>query len=470
MAVAVGDSSVETRQAPMLTSRGFRVFALSLLLLAVTIVSLGLGDQDRLFSSPDLLLWSAAVAAANLFPIRANTGAHLTLDMPLLLAAGLVLGPIAAGLIALVATLDREEWRTAGFLWVGLANRAQTALCVIAGAAVFQALGGSHWQWPQVGVVAAAAVGTDILVNYALVSFGNAIRLRQSPLLVVRKLALGTPNTFALAYVSFGFLSVLLAELVRGIGTPAVALVFAPLVLAYQSFGLRAKLQLTQDRLSTQARALVETSRRMADERREERLALAGELHDEVLPPLFKVHLMGQVLRQDLASGRLLALDDDVPELLSATEAAQGAVRGVVSDLRRSPLGAAGLNATVRLLAGQLESSNGPRYELVLCADSWPRMAQLLIYQVAREAMHNAARHSRGSLVRVETREEGGRARIIVEDDGVGFASSSMVPPDHFGLQLIRERVLAVGGDVAIESGLGEGTRVVASVPINPEY
>jgi hypothetical protein len=41
--------------------------------------------------------------------------------------------------------------------------------------------------------------------------------------------------------------------------------------------------------------------------------AVAGDLHDDVLPALFKVHLMGEVLKQDLASGRLLDLDDDLP-------------------------------------------------------------------------------------------------------------------------------------------------------------
>ena len=41
------------------------------------------------------------------------------------------------------------------------------------------------------------------------------------------------------------------------------------------------------------------------------------------LATLFKVRLMGQVLRQDLSTGRLLDLDVDLPELLSATESAQ---------------------------------------------------------------------------------------------------------------------------------------------------
>ncbi len=98
----------------------------------------------------------------------------------------------------------------------------------------------------------------------------------------------------------------------------------------------------------------------MARERKDERLALAGELHDEVLPSLFKVHLMGQVLKQDLAAGRLLELDDDLPELLLATDAAQRAIRDLLGDLRRSPLGAAGLVPTVRMLVDQLAAAGAP--------------------------------------------------------------------------------------------------------------
>ena len=95
-------------------------------------------------------------------------------------------------------------------------------------------------------------------------------------------------------------------------------------------------------------------------------MAVAGELHDEVLPPLFKVHLMGQVLRQDLDSGRLLDLDDDVPQLITATEVAQSAIRGLLRDLRQSSIGPAGLNVTLELLARRLEAAGSPAIRLEL--------------------------------------------------------------------------------------------------------
>src|SRR5437773_1997817 len=106
---------------------------------------------------------------------------------------------------------------------------------------------------------------------------------------------------------------------------------------------------------------------------------------------------MGQVLRQDLNSGRLLDLDVDLPELLAAAEAAQTVIRDLMRDLRQSSLGPAGLNATLELLARQLETAGSAPITLDLHDVGGSSACQLLAYQVAREALNNAARHSRAS-------------------------------------------------------------------------
>jgi signal transduction histidine kinase len=180
---------------------------------------------------------------------------------------------------------------------------------------------------------------------------------------------------------------------------------------------------------------------------------------------LFKVHLMGQVLRQDLLSGRLLDLDDDIPELLKATEAAQDSIRSVLRDLRRSSLGPGGLNSTIELLAQQLEAGGASTFRLDLEDVGGSSVIQLLAYQVAREAMTNAARHSKASVVSVTLERSEGLIRLRVEDDGIGFLPQSVDQEAHFGLQLIRERVEAAGGTVFVTSELSVGTRVVANLP-----
>ena len=145
---------------------------------------------------------------------------------------------------------------------------------------------------------------------------------------------------------------------------------------------------------------------------------VAGELHDEVLPPLFKVHLMGQVLRRDLDSGRLLSLDEDLPELLLATDAAQAAIRSLVGDLRRSPLGPGGLVPTLRLLVQQLETETSARVELSTTDIECTAITQLLVYQIAREALTNAIRHSEATSIKVRVWQDGPSVRLSVEDDG----------------------------------------------------
>ena len=140
-------------------------------------------------------------------------------------------------------------------------------------------------------------------------------------------------------------------------------------------------------------------------ERRDERLVVAGDLHDEVLPALFKVHLMGEVLKQDLASGRLLDLDDDLPELLEATSTAQRAVRHVVGNLSVKHSGPQGLVSAIRSCADQAEGDGRPRFDLRLAELQVTKRAHRVLIQVAREAIVNASKYSGASHVRVELAE-----------------------------------------------------------------
>jgi len=135
---------------------------------------------------------------------------------------------------------------------------------------------------------------------------------------------------------------------------------------------------------------------------------VAGELHDEILPPLFKVHLLAQVLKQDLSTGQLLCLDEDLPELVEATKLARDAVRILVGNLRRSTLGLGGMNATIQARAEELESVGSARIHLDLDDDlQISRLSKLLAYQVVREAMTNAARHAQASAIRVRSTVDG---------------------------------------------------------------
>jgi signal transduction histidine kinase len=319
--------------------------------------------------------------------------------------------------------------------------------------------------WPLVLVPAAVAIAVDGLVNTVAVVVPLCTFQKSSPAAVLRGAFQDVPVLYALVYLGLGLFGVLLATVTAAAGAWGLAGFLVPLVLARHTFVQAERLNESSAKLQAQSAALLDSSQRIADERRDERMVVAGELHDEVLPPIFKVHLMGQVLRQDLNSGQLLNLDSDLPELLSATQAAQEAIRQLVGDLRRSSLGTAGLCSTLELLARQLETAGSPRISLELAEVGGSRLAQLLVYQVAREAMNNASRHSRASEIRVKLFKDGGLIRLVVDDNGVGFDARAVDRNSHFGLQLIAERVEAARGRVAVQSRLGAGTTVAATLP-----
>jgi signal transduction histidine kinase len=213
-------------------------------------------------------------------------------------------------------------------------------------------------------------------------------------------------------------------------------------------------------------RALSAAANRIVDERREERLALAAEIHDEVLPPLYKIHLMGQVVKTDFASGRLLDLEADVPDLLQAVETADSALRDMVRDLRQSTIGPEGLVGTLRLLAEQIEANARVRVETDLKPVGGSALTHLLAYQLAREALSNAARHSGASTIVVALDQDEGSIRLRVSDNGGGFNPFTVDTSSHFGLQLMRERSELAGGSLVVSSTPGEGTSVLARLPI----
>ena len=98
-------------------------------------------------------------------------------------------------------------------------------------------------------------------------------------------------------------------------------------------------------------------------------------------------------------------------------------------------------------------------------ADLFRGRSQLLVYQVAREALNNSARHSRASRIEVRLWKENGLIRLTVADDGIGFDPVLVDREAHFGLQLIVERMEAASGRVVIDSRLGQGTTVTAAMP-----
>jgi signal transduction histidine kinase len=80
------------------------------------------------------------------------------------------------------------------------------------------------------------------------------------------------------------------------------------------------------------------------------------------------------------------------------------------------------------------------------------------LLRIVREAVTNAGCHARADLVRVRF-TNGGPLHLSVEDDGVGFDPAS-VSPRGFGLVTMKERALAMGAELRVQSARGNGTAI----------
>jgi len=414
----------------------------------------------------ELLPWVLVVAAADLAPVPIWGSVQLMMSFPVLLATAFVFPPYVAGILSFVATVDAREFRHEIPVFRGLFNRSNVALSVIAASWTFHNLDGDLADWPTVLLAASAALIVDVAINATLLVAGTHLLTGVSTKALVANVYGGPhPQPFLVAYACFGLLALLLASVYAVAGSWGLVAFAIPLLLARQMFTHWKRVG--EDALAIEAKdkALSVVSNRIADERRDERLAVAAGIHDEVLPPLFKVHLMGQVVRHDLATGRLLDLEADVPDLLRAVETADAALRDLIRDLRQSTIGPGGLLATLRLLAREAEAGSKVRVRLHLAEVDGSPLTHLLIYQLAREAVINALKHAEASEIEIVLAQEEGAIRLRVSDDGRGFNPLAVDGSGHFGLQLSRERIELAGGAMAVDTSPDCGTTIHFRLP-----
>jgi PAS domain S-box-containing protein len=87
------------------------------------------------------------------------------------------------------------------------------------------------------------------------------------------------------------------------------------------------------------------------------------------------------------------------------------------------------------------------------------------VFRIVQEALQNACRHGRCTLIEIRLQQHDDRVRVTVTDNGVGFDPAN-VDTSRFGLKGIRQRAELFGGWATIQSTPGQGTTVMVELPI----
>jgi signal transduction histidine kinase len=123
-------------------------------------------------------------------------------------------------------------------------------------------------------------------------------------------------------------------------------------------------------------------------------------------------------------------------------------------------------------LARQLSEETGIRADTVVTGTirSLDAEQETALLRAAQESLANVRKHARAMRVTVTLSYMDDVTVLDIQDDGVGFrppAKSEAAPEGGVGLRAMRERVEEIGGTISVESGPGEGTTVVAHLPVD---
>ena len=216
----------------------------------------------------------------------------------------------------------------------------------------------------------------------------------------------------------------------------AVLLIAAAIVLLLGPWWLRIARDLVLER---QARA-----------RAEERADMASRVHDSVLQTLALIQRRA----------------DDPQQVVQLARAQERELRSWLFEGRApGESEATSFAGGIREIQRDVEARHGVPVEVVTVGDC-PLDDDLgALLAAAREATVNAAKWSGASVISLYAEVEPDQVEVAVRDRGKGFDPDA-VPSDRKGLaESVHGRMTRHGGSVAVQSAVGEGTKVTLRMP-----
>jgi signal transduction histidine kinase len=229
-----------------------------------------------------------------------------------------------------------------------------------------------------------------------------------------------------------------------------------------ETFALHAGIAIENARLHEQVQRLAVV---------EERERIGKDLHDGIIQSIYAVGLALEDVPE--------LMDEDREEATARIDRAIDALNVTIRDIRNFIFGlrpelleSADLVAGLSTLVDEFRVNTMIDVELSVGAGAadLPLDARAQVLHIAREALSNAARHSGATHVDVSIDSDGDEHLLTVDDNGRGFDSGRVGETGHFGLSNIAARAASVGGELALESAPGSGTRIIVRIPIaNPQ-
>ena len=210
---------------------------------------------------------------------------------------------------------------------------------------------------------------------------------------------------------------------------------------------------------------LRELSAHLESVREEEKARIAREVHDELGQILTVLKLETSMCELAYAQ-----LDPGLHERLNSMKKLIAQLFQLVRDVAtslRPPILDAGISSAIEWQARRFEARTHIPC-LVQVPEHLPPLGaskEVGLFRILQEALTNVMRHAQAHTVELTLSVQGRELCLSISDDGQGFVPEGG-RPTSFGLVGMRERVLMLGGTLALHSVPGEGTTLTVRVPL----
>lgn len=203
-----------------------------------------------------------------------------------------------------------------------------------------------------------------------------------------------------------------------------------------------------------------------------ERNRIAMDLHDSSVQSL-----TGLVHKTELCM-RLMDIDTirvklELQTMIDTIKLIINGMREIIYNLRPMSLDNLGLGVTIEAYCLQLKKTSDMEVVFHNLVDEpvLPSIYKVTLYRILQEACCNIVKHAKASKTDVTLSCEADNLKLVVRDNGIGFDTGKTEQPSGeayygFGLSMMKERVVLLGGKIQLDSVIGEGTTVSVEIPL----
>ncbi|MEV0577451.1 sensor histidine kinase [Streptomyces sp. NPDC050392] len=197
----------------------------------------------------------------------------------------------------------------------------------------------------------------------------------------------------------------------------------------------------------------------------EERERLAREIHDTLAQGFASIIVLAEAARSQLA----VDVDRSAQQLQSIEQTARenlAEARVLVGAAPSSGVAPGSVAATLRRTLDRFTEDTGLDVSAELADVDCDQPTRIALLRCTQESLANIRKHAAATTVGVVLAHGPDAVELEITDDGRGFA----VEDSHgFGLDGMRKRLAEFGGGLTVTSSLGDGTRILATIPLAPD-